>query len=172
MRNGGQNRGAQVSRSGHDLTRIDEHVEEGSGLFARLRVYRGRHDHVAKILFVLDPIQVHTEARELIRWNPAFFEQRIERRRHLLCSGGRCFPTEVIQFQDHRSSGSINRRAFKKRLGQEPKLCLDQYSHAPEAESNTQSARCANSAETRTSWVYSEESGRIESQEKDKPVRL
>src|SRR5258708_3088705 len=107
----------------------------------------------------------------LVRRDLAFFEERVERRGDLLCGGG-CVPTEVIQFQDHRSSGSIDRRAFKQNSERAPKLCLDQYSHALEADSTTRSARCANSAKTRTSAVYSEESSRMELQENERPVRL
>ena len=81
------------------LARVDVHIHDGGGL-AEGVVALGGGDGFAEIGFVLDPIELHLEARELTLIDEAFFHQGVDGFDHALRGGGGLH-LEVVKFQDH-----------------------------------------------------------------------
>ena len=83
----------------NNLARIDVHVHDGSRLADGVVSLSG-DDGLAKIGFVLDPIELHLEARELTLIDEALFHQCVDRLDDALRGGGGLH-LEVVKFQDH-----------------------------------------------------------------------
>ena len=84
---------------GNHLARVDVHVHDG-GWLANGVVALGGNDGFAEIGFVLDPIELHLEARELTLIDEALFHQGVDRFDDALRGGGGLH-LEVVKFQDH-----------------------------------------------------------------------
>ena len=63
----------------------------------------GRDHHFAKVLFVLDPVQLDLEAGKLGLLDVAFLQQRVDGSNDVLGAGGRRLALEVIEFDNHIS---------------------------------------------------------------------
>ncbi len=66
-----------------------------------------RDHHLAKVLFVLNPVQFDLEAGKLGFLNVAFLQERVDRSNDVLGAGSRRFALEVIEFDNHVSCESV-----------------------------------------------------------------
>src|SRR5215470_3871498 len=68
------------------------------------------HDALAKILPVLDPIEMHAQAGKLLLFELSFFEQSVECLNHFLRGARGGVSLQMVQLQNHVSQAARRRR--------------------------------------------------------------
>src|SRR5580704_11523878 len=82
------------------------HVHDRN-LFTLFVIAVGGDYHFAKVLLVLNPIQLYLEAGKLGLLNVTFLQQRVHGSNYVLGAGSRRLALEVIEFYDHVSCVNV-----------------------------------------------------------------